>query len=49
MKTISKTLFPGIFSNSINRNLTLIFLFGFLVALTLVTVGVILLGLIIGS
>lgn len=49
MKAISKTLFPGIFSNSINRNLTLIFLFGFLVALTLVTTGVILLGLIIGG
>ena len=49
MKAISKTLFPGIFSNSINRNLTLIFLFGFLVALTLVTAGVILLGLIIGG
>lgn len=49
MRTASKSLFPGILSNPINRNLTLIFLFGFLVAVTLVTTGVILINLIIGS
>jgi hypothetical protein len=49
MKTVSKSLFPGIFSNPINRNLTLIFLFGFFVAVTLVTTGVILINLIVGG
>lgn len=48
MKTISKPYFGGIFANSINRNLTLIFVFGFFVALTLVTAGVILINLVVG-
>jgi hypothetical protein len=42
MKAISKNYVPGIFSNSITRNLTLIFLFGLLAAVTIVTAGVIL-------
>jgi hypothetical protein len=49
MKTVGKSILPGIFANPINRNLTLIFLFGFLVAVTLVTTGVILINLIVGS
>lgn len=42
MKAISKNHASGIFSNSITRNLTLIFLFGLLAAVTIVTAGVIL-------
>ena len=42
MKTVSKHFLPELFSNSINRNLTLIFVFGLLVAVTLVTAGIIL-------
>lgn len=49
MKTVSKSLLPGIFANPINRNLTLIFLFGFMVAVTLVTIGVILFNLVVRS
>jgi len=46
---ITKNHLPGIFANSISRNLALIFLGGFLTALTIVTGGVILLNLIVGS
>lgn len=42
MKTVSKHFLPELFNNSINRNLTLIFLFGLLVAVSLVTAGIIL-------
>lgn len=42
MKTVIKGHLPHIFANSINRNLTLIFVFGLLVAVTLVTAGIIL-------
>lgn len=41
MKAITKNYVPGIFSNSITRNLTLIFLFGLLAAVTIVSAGVI--------
>ncbi len=46
---ITKSTLPGIFTNPISRNLALIFLGGFLAALTIVTGGVILLNLIVRS
>jgi len=47
--TFTKNNHPGIFANPISRNLTLIFLGGFLAALTIVTAGVILFNLIVRS
>lgn len=44
MKAMNKNNASGIFSNSITRNLTLIFLFGLLAAITIVTAGVILIS-----
>lgn len=43
---ITKTNVTGIFANPISRNLTLIFLGGFLAAVAIVTVGVILFNLV---
>ena len=43
IKAVSKAL-PLIFANPINRNLTLIFLFGLMAAVTIVTAGIILLN-----
>jgi hypothetical protein len=47
--TFTKSNHTGIFTNPISRNLTLIFLGGFLAALTIVTAGVILFNLIVRS
>lgn len=46
MKVITKTNQAGIFANPISRNIALIFMGGFLTALTIVTAGVMLLNLI---
>jgi len=46
MKAITKTNQAGIFANPISRNIALIFMGGFLTALTIVTAGVMLLNLI---
>jgi hypothetical protein len=46
MKVITKANQAGIFANPISRNIALIFMGGFLTALTIVTAGVMLLNLI---